>query len=78
MTMKSVTYESYNLDEALKVAPSFEFGNGIFIAAFRRWNKKDQEEARLIESLSNQAQIPKQIEDARKKKKVNINLYSQV
>lgn len=61
---------SYDLDEALKIAPSLEFGNGIFLAAFKRWNKDDQEEARLIEVAKSQTLKPMQLE-VKKKKKVS-------
>jgi hypothetical protein len=60
-----------SLDETLKVSPSFEFGNGIFVAAFKRWNQKDQEEAREIEAAANKARIPVQVQEVKKKKKVS-------
>ncbi len=55
------------------MAPSFEFGNGIFMAAFKRWNKQDQEEARKIELAAAQAKIPTQSVEVKIKKKVNNN-----
>jgi hypothetical protein len=43
------------------------------VAAFKRWNQKDQDEALKIEANANKARIPEQIQEVKKKKKVNIN-----